>query len=167
MSLEIKKYPDPVLRKKAELIKQVGPAIFELIRQMKETLTPEGNEIRGVGLAAPQVGISQRAIVVLINKRLRGFINPTITRESREKVKKVEGCLSFPGLWLEIKRPKWVEIKAIDEEGREIAFKAEGFPAGVFRHEIDHLNGVLFFERLPLWQKLKIKRKLNSQYAAT
>lgn len=161
MPLEIIKYPDPILKLKAEPISQVGPAVFELIRQMKETLTSESNEIRGVGLAAPQIGISQRVIVVLINKRLKGFINPTITGASREKVKKVEGCFSFPGLWLKIKRPKWVEIKAIDEGGQEIAFKIEGFSAGVLQHEIDHLNGILFYERLGFIEKLKVKRSLR------
>ncbi len=161
MALEIIRYPNQILKKKAEPISQVGPAVFELIRQMKEAITSESNEIRGVGLAAPQVGISQRVIVVLINKRLKGFINPTITKESRERVKKVEGCFSFPGLWLKIKRPKWVEIKAIDEGGQEIAFRVEGFSAGVLQHEIDHLNGMLFFERLGLLEKLKVKKQLR------
>lgn len=163
MFLEIKQYPNPILKKKAEPINQVGPAVFELIRQMKETMAQEQGGVKGVGLAAPQVGISQRVIVVLVGKdNLKGFINPIITKKSREKETDKEGCLSLPGLWLKIKRSKSVEVQAIDENGKDSSFLAEGFTARVFQHEIDHLNGILFFERLDLLQKLKVRRKLKS-----
>lgn len=157
MALEIKKYPDPILRKKAEPVKEITPEIKELIFNMKETLEPK----RGVGLAAPQIGISKRVIVVRTKNKLLAFINPEILKKSFRKISETEGCLSFPGLWLEIKRSKWAEIKAIDENGKEISFRAQDFLAMVFQHEIDHLNGILFFERLPLLQKWQVKRNLN------
>jgi peptide deformylase len=162
MALETIRYPNQILKKKAEPISQIGPAVFELIRQMKETMAQEQEGVKGVGLAAPQVGISQRVIVVMMGKENpKGFINPKIMSKSREKEKGREGCLSLPGLWLEIKRSKWAEVQAIDENGQEISFRAEGFPARVLQHEIDHLNGVLFFERLGLLEKLKVKKQLR------
>lgn len=125
-------------------------------------MAQEQEGVKGVGLAAPQVGISQRVIVVMMGKENpKGFINPKIMSKSREKEKGREGCLSLPGLWLEIKRSKWAEVQAIDENGQEISFRAEGFPARVLQHEIDHLNGVLFFERLGLLEKLKVKKQLR------
>ncbi|MDP2927030.1 MAG: peptide deformylase [bacterium] len=177
MKLEIRIYPDSILKQKAEEIEKMTPEIKELILQMKETMTEEKpvlsqrangeGKVKGVGLAGNQVGILKRVIVVLTKKGLKGFINPRILKLSKEKEIGKEGCLSLPGLWLEIKRPTWVEVKAINEEGQEIEFKAEGFLARIFQHEIDHLDGILFFERLGFFEKLRVKRKLNSRYAAT
>ncbi len=166
--LEIKKYPDPILLKKAEPIKEVGPAVWELIRQMKETLKQGQNgEIRGVGLAAPQIGVSKRVIIVLVKKQLKGFINPEIINQSRQKRIDKEGCFSFPGLWLDIKRPRTVKVKALDENGQKIELEIDGFFAGVFHHEIDHLNGILFYERLPFLKRWSVRRKLKSHSTAT
>ncbi len=157
MILEIKKYPNPILKKRTEKVKEITPEIKELIFNMKETLRAE----KGIGLAAPQVGISKKVIIINAGQDYAAFINPRTINKSFKKVKGEEGCLSFPKLWLEIKRHKEIRVKALNEDGKEILLKAEGFSARVFQHEIDHLNGVLFFQRLPFLQKWQVKRKLN------
>ena len=161
--LEIKKYPDPVLNKIAEPVTEIGPAVWELIRQMKETLNQEQDGVKGVGLAAPQVGISKRIIVISTKGKPEGFINPEIISRSWEKEKDREGCLSLPELWLNIWRSKKIKIIALNEKNGKIEIDANGFLARVFQHEIDHLNGVLFFERLPLWKRWAVRRKLESK----
>lgn len=167
MKLEIRIYPDPALKKKAEKVKEVTPEIKELIARMKEAMENPPSLEEGVvaaGLAANQVGILKRVIAVNLGKELRGFVNPEIVRQSRERKISKEGCLSFPGLWLDIKRSRWVEVRALDENGKEIRLRAEKFLAMVFQHEIDHLNGILFFERLGLFQRLRTERKIDKLF---
>jgi len=161
--LEIKFYPDPILRKKCQEVKEVTEEIKNLGWNMVETM--EENE--GIGLAAPQVGELKRMIVVhpikersLEEKTLRSpqiFINPKIVKKSKETLIDEEGCLSFPGLFLKIKRAKEVKIEALNERGEKIQVRAEGLPARIFQHEIDHLDGILFIDKLSFWQKLKLK----------
>jgi peptide deformylase len=155
MILEIKKYPDPILRKKCEEVKEITPEVKKLIEDMIETM--EKNE--GVGLAAPQVGILKRIIVVETPEAPKGFINPQIFKKSKEKEIMEEGCLSFPGLFLKIKRAKEIEIEALDENGGKI--KAEGILAKILQHEIDHLDGILFIDKISFWQRLKLRRQLQ------
>jgi len=157
MILEIKKYPDPVLKKRTEKVKEITSEIKELIFNMKETLTAE----QGAGLAAPQVNVSKKVIIINTQHGQTAFINPQITSKSLKKTKDKEGCLSFPGLWLDIKRSKEIKVKALNENGKEISLKAKDFSARVFQHEIDHLNGILFIERLGFFQKIKVKQDLN------
>jgi len=152
-TLEIKKYPEPILRKKCQELKEITPEIKELVLNMTETMLKN----QGIGLAAPQVGVLKRIIAV---KTSRVFINPKIIRKSRKTIIDEEGCLSFPGLFLKIKRAKEVEIEALNENGEKIYFKTEGLPARIFQHEIDHLDGILFIDRISFWQKLKFKLKL-------
>ena len=162
MKLEIKIYPDPVLKQKAEKVEKIDQEVLDLIKNMKETMTEEKEgKVKGVGLAGNQVGVLKRIIIVLTKDGPKGFINPQVLRLGKEKEIGKEGCLSVPGLWLEIKRPAWVEIKAINEESREVEFKAEGFLAAVFQHEIDHLDGILFFERLPFLQRWRAKKEID------
>ena len=117
------------------------------------------NEV--VGLAALQVGELKRMIVVQTEKGPEVFINPQIIKKSRETIIEEEGCLSFPGLWLKIKRAKEVEVEALNEKGEKIHLKAQGLPARILQHEIDHLDGILFIDRIGFWQKLSIRRKLK------
>ena len=154
--LKIKKYPDPILRKKCQEVKEVTEEIKNLGWDMVETM--EKNE--GIGLAAPQVSELKRIIVVRTEKGPQVFINPKIIKKSRETIIDEEGCLSFPGLYLKIKRAKWVEIEALNEKGEKIHLETKGLPARIFQHEIDHLDGILFIDRLSFWQKLKFKFKL-------
>ena len=162
MILPIKKYPDPVLRKKCQEVKELTEEIKKLGLDMLETMIVN----QGVGLAAPQVGELKRIIVVhpilkrtpeeIAARTPQVFINPKIIKKSRETIIEEEGCLSFPNLFLKIRRAKEVEIEALNENGEKIHFKVEGLAARVFQHEIDHLDGILFIDRLSFWQKLKI-----------
>ena len=154
--LEIKKYPDPFLRKKCQEVKVITEEIKRLSQEMIETLTKN----QGVGLAVPQIGELKRMIVVQTEKGPQIFVNPKIIKKSRETIIDEEGCLSFPGLFLKIKRAKWVEIEALNEKGEKIHLETKGLPARIFQHEIDHLDGILFIDRLSFWQKLKFKFKL-------
>ena len=167
MNREIIKYPNLILRKKCQEVKEVTEEIRNLGLDMIESMT----ESQGIGLAAPQVGELKRIIAVHLVKERgfeakvevepRVFINPKIVKKSKEDELEEEGCLSFPGLWLKIKRAKEVEVEALNEKGEKIHLKAQGLPARILQHEIDHLDGVLFIDRIGFWQKLSIRRKLK------
>lgn len=144
--LEIRKFGDPGLKKRSEEVDKITPEIKELIFNMKETL----EQVRGVGLAAPQIGELKRIIIV----EKEAFLNPEIIKKSKETEINEEGCLCLPGIYLKIKRAKEVEIKALDINGNKVEIKAEGLPARIFQHEIDHLNGILILDRISFWQKL-------------
>jgi len=109
---------------------------------MKETMIKN----QGIGLAAPQVGRLIRLIVVQIEKGAVAFINPEIVKRSKETEIMEEGCLSFPGFSLKIKRAKEIKVEALNEKGEKIRFKIKGLSARVFQHEIDHLDGILFID---------------------
>jgi len=158
--LEIKKFNDKVLRKRCRKVKRVNKKIKKLIVDMAQTMEKEG----GVGLAAPQVGELKRVIVVraaVKGKRVLVLINPKIKKKSGEKEIGPEGCLSFPGIFLEIKRAKEVVVEGLDYNGKKVRLKAKGFLARVFQHEIDHLNGILFFNRLGLIKRIIFKTRLS------
>lgn len=157
MILEIKKYPDPALRKECEEVKEVTDEIKNLSWNLVETMT----ENQGIGLAAPQVGEFKRVIVVQADNQPRVLINPKIIKKSKEAVIEEEGCLSFPGLFLKIKRAKEIEVEALNLKGEKILIKAEDFLTCIFQHEIEHLDGILFIDRIGFWQKLKIRRQLS------
>ena len=128
--LKIITYPDPTLRKKSEKVKEVDNEIKDLIKNMIKTM--EKNQ--GIGLAAPQVGVLKRIIIALTDNGPKAFINPKIIKKTKETEIMEEGCLSFPGLFLEIKRWKGVEIEALDGNGNKI--KADGLLARILQHEI-------------------------------
>ncbi len=156
--LEIKKFNEPVLREKCKEIKKIDKKIKKLIVDIAQTM--EKNQ--GVGLSAPQVGLARRIIVVQADfkgQRILALVNPKILKKGPETEIGEEGCLSFPGIYLKIKRAKEVEIEGLNIEGKKIKIKAKGLSARVFQHEIDHLDGILFFDRLSLAQKLKFKLK--------
>lgn len=145
MILPIITYPNDILRKKAEKIKDPKSAeIQELIFDMLETMEENGNAL---GLAAPQVGKSVRLCVIKYNGKTYILINPKIASKSWKKELLEEGCLSFPGKFIPVKRNKKVKIKALDRNGQKILIKAEGLLARAFQHEIDHLDGVLFIDK--------------------
>ncbi|MBU4532615.1 MAG: peptide deformylase [Eubacteriales bacterium] len=135
-------YPDPVLREKAKEITKITPSINRLIENMADTMYASG----GIGLAAPQIGVSKRAVVVDLGDGLMVLINPEITKaEGRERGK--EGCLSFPDMWGEVDRALSVKVRAFNLKGEEIFISAEGFLARALQHEIDHLDGIVFIDR--------------------
>src|SRR6056297_2869580 len=138
--LQIRKIGDPVLRIKAEKIDEFTKNNNDLIDKMFETMYAED----GVGLAAPQIGISKRIAVVDIREDNKiVLINPEIIVEEGKSVMK-EGCLSIPGEIGDVVRSEKIKVKSLDRKGNEIEFEAEGFEARAIQHEIDHLNGILF-----------------------
>lgn len=153
MKLEIKKYPDPVLRKKAGKIEEIIPEIKKLGQDMIETMQKSDPE--GVGLAGPQVGALKRIIVVLTEQGPAVFINPRILKKSRENENMEEGCLSFLGPSFKIKRAKEIELEFLDIEGKKSKIKVGGVSARIFQHEIDHLDGILIIDKTGFWKKLK------------
>ena len=156
MILEIKENPDPVLRQKNAKIKDVStPEIQTLILNMTETM----HEAKGVGLAASQVGVNLRLCLIEVEEKLYVLVNPKITAKSRKKILSDEGCLSFPGIFLPISRAAQVQVRYLDQTGNPQKIKADGLLARALQHEIDHLDGVLFIDRL---KKAKLK-ELNKK----
>lgn len=154
--LEIKKFNEPVLRKSSKRVKKVDGEIRQLIIDMAQTT--EKNQ--GIGLAAPQIGVLKKIIVVkgdFKGQRILALINPEIKKKSREKEKNIEGCLSFPDIFLEIKRAKEIEVEGLDIKGKKIRLRARGLLARVIQHEVDHLNGILFFYRLNIIDRIRFK----------
>lgn len=158
MDLKIIKYPNPTLRKKCEKVEEITPEIKKLGLDMIDIMLKN----KGVGLAAPQVGELKRVIAVFTKKGPRIFINPKILKKSKKTEKMEEGCLCFPDLFFNIKRPKGVEFEALDEEGKKVTIKDEGFLARILQHEVDHLEGILFIDKIGFLRKLKLKKKLKS-----
>lgn len=149
--LDIVKIPAPVLRRKANRITNFDQDLQLLINNMVETM----RAAPGVGLAAPQVGVSQRLIVVEYGeedeegvesgqKKLFAVINPEIVAVSEEKVNGIEGCLSVPGLIGEVDRHRHIIVKGQNRFGKPIKYKLSGWKARIFQHEIDHLEGIVF-----------------------
>jgi peptide deformylase len=158
--LKVRRYGDPVLRRRAAPIEQVTPDIRRLADDMVDTMYDEV----GIGLAAPQVGTSIRLMVVG-DEEGRGaqvLLNPAITAQGGS-VTAEEGCLSLPGVFAQVTRSKWVTLEAQDLEGRPIAITARGLRARVFQHEIDHLDGVLFIDRLEPVVRDRIKRRIKKE----
>ncbi|MGB9743550.1 MAG: peptide deformylase [Minisyncoccales bacterium] len=156
-NLKIIKYPDPLLRKKSAEVKEVTVEIKDLSQQMKRIMVQN----QGVGLAAPQVGILKRIIVAQTSKGLQAMINPIILKCSQKMEVREEGCLSFPKLFLKIKRPCEIELEFLNLKGEKKKTKAQGWEARIFQHEIDHLNGILFIDRVPFWRRWLIKYQLK------
>ena len=153
--------PDPILREKSDPIETVNNDIRKLMKEMLETMY----QAPGIGLAAIQVGILKRAIVIDISKNENKkdplfLINPEIFSRSKEKSVYEEGCLSIPGQYAEIERPARCNLKYIDLNGKKKELKAEGLLATCIQHEVDHLNGVLFIDYLSKLKKDMIIKKL-------
>jgi len=143
--LPILTYPDPRLKKKAQDVKNPkDPLIRELIFDMLETMKANS----GMGLAAPQIGKSLRLCVIRFERKTYILINPKIKSKSWGKEISEEGCLSFPGQFLPVKRSKKVKVTAQNKSGKEIIIEAEGLLARALQHEIDHLDGILYIERV-------------------
>lgn len=136
---------DPVLRKKSRVVDEVNGKIDDLIGDMIETMY----EADGIGLAAPQVGILKRIIVIDLydDKGVTVLINPEIVDERGEQLE-VEGCLSVPEKAGAVKRPMWVKVEGLDRKGEKTVVEGEGLMARALCHEIDHLNGVLFTDKV-------------------
>jgi peptide deformylase len=151
----------PVLEKVAEAVAEIGPEILDLARDMVLTM----HAAPGIGLAAPQVAVSKRVITVDLSvgenpAEVIILVNPALLETEGEEVSE-EGCLSVPGIHENVKRPARVVIRGLDLEGKERVIEATGTLARVFCHEIDHINGRLFIEKLSPLKKALAKKKLR------
>jgi peptide deformylase len=182
MILPIVKYGHPVLRKKGARIETITPEILQLILDMFETM--EAN--KGVGLAAQQIGQALQLTVIDVTGitdrpstlELHGqptdisalmplvLINPEVT-PAGDVVKGGEGCLSFPEIYADIERPGLVDVKALNQKGQPIEFRCGGLLARAVQHETDHLNGLLFIDRMDKQVKLELKEELDELQAVT
>lgn len=140
--LPIRKLPDPVLRQKARAVRRVTRRHRQLIEDMKETMYAAP----GVGLAANQVGVLERIIVVDPGDGFMAMVNPEILHAEGVDVD-VEGCLSIPGVTGYVERAAAIRVRALDERGRPFEMEATGYLARIIQHEVDHLDGVLFIDR--------------------
>ena len=142
--LKILTYPNSLLEKKTQTVKDSqAPEIKRLVLDMLETM--EKNN--GLGLAANQVGQSARVCVIKLEGKTHIFINPRLKSKSWSKVICDEGCLSFPGKFIPVKRSKSVKVEALDKNGKKFVLKAEKMLARAIQHEVDHLDGILFIEK--------------------
>jgi len=159
--LKICNWLDPVLRKKGEPVENIDEDLVRLVDDMYETML----QAKGAGLAANQIGISSSLFVVDLGietgeRNLVTVINPVITASEDEELAE-EGCLSIPDIYADVVRSKRVELKGIDLGGNEIRYEAEGFLARAFQHEMEHLNGVLFWDNLGGMKRNVLKRKFK------
>ncbi|NBG89133.1 peptide deformylase [Isachenkonia alkalipeptolytica] len=139
----IRKDEDPILRKKAKTVEKIDDRVKTLLEDMKDTMY----DADGVGLAATQVGVLKRIILVDVGQGLLEMINPEIVETCGEEIDE-EGCLSLPGVNGEVSRPEAVTVKGLNPQGQEIVVEAKDLFARALCHEIDHLNGVLFTDRI-------------------
>ncbi|HOO74095.1 MAG TPA: peptide deformylase [Tepiditoga sp.] len=157
MNLEIRIIGDPVLRKKATEVEKFDDELKSIVEEM----LPKMYRWDGVGLAAPQVGISKRFFVCDDGETQRVVINPVIKEFLGEDVEIEEGCLSIPGIYSEIKRPEGVKVEYKDPEGNVIEEEIHGYAARIFQHEFDHLDGILFADKLSVVAKARLKKEIN------
>ena len=150
-ALPVRTFPDPVLRQKAKRVPVIDEGIQRLVDAMIDTM----DHAEGVGLAAPQVGVSLRIIVIGIpeEEEVRVLINPEFIKREGERIVS-EGCLSIPEYRGELKRAQRVKVKALDRQGKQVRITAEDLLAQALEHEIDHLNGVLYIDLLESPDKL-------------
>lgn len=175
-TLSIVTYPDKILKRKASPVKLYGADEIASTHEIKKLIVQMMNTMyknQGIGLAAPQIGISKRIIVVETATNPRetakeksgkplAFLNPIITKKSGKSIVEEEGCLSLPGMFVRVKRPENIELVCQTPEGKTVNISAGGLTARIFQHEIDHLNGKLIIDHLNLFKKLKLKKQLRA-----
>ena len=155
-------YPDPRLHKVAKPVAQVDARIKQIVADMADTMY----EAPGVGLAATQVDIHERIVVIDVSdeqNNLQVFINPEIIWTSSEKKSWREGCLSVPEFYDEVERPAQVRVKALNLDGKEFEIDADGLLAVCLQHELDHLQGKVFVEYLSILKRTRISQKLKKR----
>jgi peptide deformylase len=157
--LQILRYPDPRLHQVAKPVEIFDDRLRALVRDMAETMYAAP----GVGLAATQVDVHQRVIVIDVSDakdQLRVFVNPEIVQASEDRKVYEEGCLSVPGIYDEVERPDRVRVRAFDEHGKRFELDADGLLAVCLQHEMDHLNGRVFVQYLSRLKQTRIRSKM-------
>ena len=165
MAYEIRTYGDPVLKSQAAAITEINGKVARLVDDMFDTLYDSDS---GIALAAPQIGVQKQIVVWDIDEQPMALINPVVVESDGEWVYS-EGCLSIPELYVDILRPNKVLVRGLDIDGNEIEIEAEELMGRMFQHEIDHLNGVLMFDRMTPEQRKEAMteyRKLQEAPAA-
>jgi peptide deformylase len=156
--MEILTLGNELLRRRAAKIKFIGPEYQKIAEDLIEALREE----KGVGLAGPQIGLMERIFAIHVDgDEPRIFINPSILETSQEVVKYEEGCLSIPGIYADVVRPKTVKIQAWNEKGRPFTLEADGILARVILHEFDHLEGILFIDRISEQRRNRILARIE------
>lgn len=155
-------YGDQVLRETCDPVEEINQDIKDLVSNLIDTL----RRAQGLGLAAPQIGVTKRVFIVDIStiditKKLTVFINPKIIETSEEEAEFEEGCLSFPGLYQKIDRPAKVRVRAMDIDGNQFELEADGITARAILHEYDHLNGVLFIDHMTALTRTMLAGRLK------
>lgn len=145
--MEVVKAPDPRLRVKLKPVRKIKPTLLQTLRGMIR-LTKSFHDPDGVGLAANQIGLEERFFVAKMGLKFQSFINPQVLIFSKRQKKYFEGCLSIPSYWGEVKRSTQITVTFTDETGQTITKTLKGVPAWIFQHEIDHLDGKLFPDRV-------------------
>lgn len=141
----------PILRQRAKKVRRVDASTRRLVEDLIDTIRATPN---GAGLAAPQIGVPLRAIVTLVNEQMHVVLNPEIVEQSGDEIEAEEGCLSIPGLYGPVTRREQVTVRGLSRTGKPMKIKSEGWEARVFQHEVDHLNGILFIDRVEDKSKL-------------
>ncbi|MBI2475128.1 peptide deformylase [Candidatus Uhrbacteria bacterium] len=147
MKMRVLTHPNKALHEKSKIVEadQIkSETTLSLVNDLKETMIEEN----GVGIAAPQIGVQKQIIIIETEAGPQAFFNPTIIRHSIRKIESEEGCLSVPGVFGIVRRYRNITVQALDEQARVVTIKLGAFPAIVFQHEIDHLNGILFIEKV-------------------
>ncbi len=157
----VRKYGDPVLRSRALEIDRFDDALVEEVRRMGRLM----HDAYGIGLAATQVGVMHRVLVYRteLEGAVAALVNPVMEWQSKDKEAAEEGCLSLPGVGVEVERPVHVRVRALDERGKPILVEASGLEARVIQHEMDHLDGVLIVDRTSRDQRKQAMRTLREQ----
>ncbi|MEI8349958.1 MAG: peptide deformylase [Candidatus Omnitrophota bacterium] len=154
--LRIHTWPDKILRKRCRRVKVVDDNVRDILDQMHALMVIH----KGIGIAANQTGVDLSLLVIETPDHCLKLVNPRIIKkEGRSKI--LEGCLSFPELEIEVKRAKKIWLSALNEKGEPVDMEVEGVMAIIFQHEIDHLSGIVFIDRIPFWKRLKIAGKLK------
>jgi len=158
----VRYYGDPVLRQRAQLVREFDASLLALVEDMRETM----KAYNGVGLAANQIGVLQRVLVVDVPQQdgprhQHVLINPAIEKRSGTS-RGEEGCLSIPGIYEDVSRAEKIKVRAVDEKGAPVEIEAEDYLARAIQHEIDHLDGVLFVDRLSALRRQFLRRDLEA-----
>ena len=156
---KIRKIGDPALREKSKRVEAIDKTLLALVEDMIDTVSDE--DVAGVGLAAPQIGVLKRVIVVFTGEKFETFINPEITVLDEKMTSEDEGCLSVYSVKTSVSRPKKILFKAMNLKNETVTIEAEDIAARIFLHEVDHLNGVLFIDHLEPSDRKEFLSKIN------
>jgi peptide deformylase len=155
--MSIKKYGSSILRSKAKPVTEFNGKLEQTVEEMKKTMA----EANGVGLSANQVGLDEAIFIAKLGEEMYALVNPVLTPLSNEIQTMEEGCLSIPGVWVEVDRYLKVRLRAQNLKGETVELELEGYPARVVQHEVDHLNGVLIIDRIPPAERRRITAQLE------